>query len=56
METGVDGQTNGGDFGQYKLSTLNRLSLCQCSYFNVYFVVEPFGVGDGPLSLHVERA
>ena len=35
---------------------LNRLSFCYCLYFNVCFIVGPFGVGDGPLSLHVESA
>ncbi len=35
---------------------LNRLAVCECSDFNVCFVLEPFGVSDGPLSLHVERA
>ena len=34
--------------------SLNRLAVCECSDFNVCFV--PFGVSDGPLSLHVERA
>ena len=34
----------------------NRLSVCECSYFHVCVVLEPFGVSDGPLSLHVERA
>ena len=33
--------------------SLNRLA-CECSDFNVCFVIEPFGVSDGPLSLHVE--
>ena len=42
METGVDGQTSGGDIG--------------CTNFHVCFVVEPFGVVDGPSSLRVERA
>ena len=36
--------------------SLNRLAVCECSDFNVCFVLEPFGVSDGPLSLHVERA
>ena len=35
--------------------SLNRLAVCECSDFNVCFVLEPFGVSDGPLSLHVER-
>ena len=33
--------------------SLNRLAVCECSDFNVCFVLEPFGVSDGPLSLHV---
>ena len=37
-------------------ATLNRLAVCECSDFNVCFVLEPFGVSDGPLSLPVERA
>ncbi len=36
--------------------SLNGLAVCECSDFNVCFVFEPFGVGDGPLRLHVERA
>ena len=36
--------------------SLNRLAVCECSDFNVCFVLEPFGVSDDPLSLHVERA
>ena len=36
--------------------SLNRLAVCECSDFNVCFVLQPFGVNDGPLSLHVERA
>ena len=32
--------------------SLNRLAVCECSDFNVCFVLEPFGVSDGPLSLH----
>ena len=38
--------------------SLNRFAVCDCSYFHVCFVLEPFGVSDhdGPLSLHVERA
>ena len=36
--------------------SLNRLAVCECSDFNVCFVLEPFGVSDGPLRLHVERA
>ena len=36
--------------------SLNRLAVCECSDFNVCFVLEPFRVSDGPLSLHVERA
>ena len=37
--------------------SLNRLAVCECSDFSVCFVLEPFGVTDGPLSLHhVERA
>ena len=36
--------------------SLNRLAVCECSDFNVCFVLEPFDVSDGPLSLHVERA
>ena len=35
--------------------SLNRLAVCECSD-NVCFVLDPFGVSDGPLSLHVERA
>ena len=34
--------------------SLNRLAVCEGS--NVCFVLEPFGVCDGPLSLHVESA
>ena len=34
---------------------LNRLAVCECSDFNVCLVLEPFGVSDGPLSLHIER-
>ena len=34
---------------------LKRLAVCECSDFHVCFVREPFGVSDGPLSLHVER-
>ena len=34
--------------------SLNRLAVCECSDFNVCFVL--VGVSDGPLSLHVERA
>ena len=52
METEVDGQTSGCDFGLY----LNQLAVCECSDFHVCFVLETFGVSDGPLSLHVERA
>ena len=36
--------------------SLNRLAVCECSDFNVCFVLEPFCVSDGPLRLHVERA
>ena len=36
--------------------SLKRLAVCECSDFHVCFVLEPFGVSDGPLSLHVERA
>ena len=54
METGVDGQTSGGDLGLHV--SLNRLAVCDCSDFHVCFVLEPFGVSDGPLSLHVEHA
>ena len=45
-------ETTSGDI------SLNRLAVCECSdfKFNVCFVLEPFGVSDGPLSLHVERA
>ena len=50
METGVDGQTSGGDLGLY------TLAFCECSDFHVCFVLEPFGVGNGQLSLLVERA
>ena len=32
--------------------SLNRLAVCECSDFNVC-LLEPFGVSDGPLSLHV---
>ena len=53
METGVDDQASGGDLGRYIFD--NRLAVCECSDFNVCFVLEPFGVSDGPLSLHVER-
>ena len=53
METGVDGQTSGGDLGRYIFESAGD---CECSDFNVCFVLEPFGVSDGPLSLHVERA
>ena len=35
--------------------SLNRLAVCECSDFHVCFVLEPFGVSDGPLSMHVER-
>ena len=35
--------------------SLNRFAVCDCSDFHVCFVLEPFGVSDGPLSLHVER-
>ena len=51
METRVDGQTSGGDLG-----SLNRLGVCEGSDFHVCFELEPFGVSDGPLSLHIERA
>ena len=37
-------------------NSLNRLAVCECSDINVCFVLEPFGVSDGPLSLQVERA
>ena len=53
METGVDGQTSGGDLG---LCIFEWLAVCDCSDFHVCFVLEPFGVIDGPLSLHVELA
>ena len=36
--------------------SLKRLAVCECSDFDVCFVLEPFGVIDDPLSLHVERA
>ena len=36
--------------------SLNRLAVCECSDFNVCFVLEPFGVSYGPLSLYVEGA
>ena len=36
--------------------SLNRLAVCDCSDFLVCFVLKPFGVSEGPLSLHVERA
>ena len=55
METGVDVQTSGGDLGRY-IFELNRLAVCECSDFNVCFVLEPFCISDGPLSLLVERA
>ena len=35
---------------------LNRLAVCECSDFNVCFVLEPFGVSDASFSLHFERA
>ena len=31
--------------------SLNRLAVYECSDFNVCFVLEPFGVSDGPLCL-----
>ena len=37
-------------------ASLNRLAVCDCSDFHVCVVLEQFGVSDGPLSLHVERA
>ena len=52
VETGIDDQASGGD----RDISLNRLAVCECSDFNVCFVLEPFGVSDGSLSLHVERA
>ena len=36
--------------------SLNRLAVCECSDFNVCFVLEPFCVSDGQLSMYVERA
>ena len=36
--------------------SFNRLAVCECSDFSVCFVLEPFGVSNGPLSLLVERA
>ena len=53
METGVDGQTSGGDLGLCIFEYV--CAVCDCSDFHVCFVLEPFGVSDGPLSLHVER-
>ena len=54
MKTGVDvtkpAEATLGDI------SLNRLAVCECSDINVYFLLEPFCVSDGPLSLHVERA
>ena len=39
----------------WAILSLKRLAVCECSDFQVCFVLEPFGVSDGPLSLHVER-
>ena len=36
--------------------SLNRMAVCNYSDFHVCFILEPFGVSDGPLSLHVECA
>ena len=36
--------------------SLNRLAVYDFSDFHVCFVLAPFGVSDGPLSLHVECA
>ena len=36
--------------------SLKRMVACECSDFHVCFVLEPFGVSDGPLSLHVDRS
>ena len=46
------GQTSGGDLRLYIFE--NRLAVCDCSDFHVCFVLEPFGVSDGPLNLHVD--
>ena len=42
--------------GYVSLLSLNRFAVCDCSDFHVCLVLEPFGVSDGPLSLHIERA
>ena len=47
METGVDGQTSRSTLGYV---SLNRLAVCDCSDFHVCFVLEPYGVSDGPLA------
>ena len=36
--------------------SLNRFAVCGCSDVHVCFVLGLFGVTDGPLSMHVERA
>ena len=53
-ETGVDSQTSGSDLRQYSVC---HLSFCvRSSNFHFCFKFEPSGIGDGPLSLHVELA